>query len=121
MSSSYEHVAEDSVNVDPSPATERNRTAASRAADRYVKRIKYGNIPSSCAFNRTCPQLSWLFEVVFDYGEGHSSENPPDDAEDVFSRQLPSRRPSPGRFGRIHFHAIAHASRYEPTGSASAC
>jgi hypothetical protein len=66
----YEYAAEDSAGVDTSLAHERNRTAASRSANRYLKRVRYGNQPS----RRIQPDLSlttWLFTLVFDYGEGH--------------------------------------------------
>jgi RHS repeat-associated protein len=55
---------------------ERNRSDTSRSANRYLKRIKYGNRkPNRDAktWKATDPtQLTdWMFEVVFDYGEGH--------------------------------------------------
>ena len=79
----YEYVAEDSANVDLSQSTERNRTALARSANRYVKRIKYGNVPSLLAQpNNT--KLTWLFEVVFDYGEGHYQPRPPNSQGQVF-------------------------------------
>src|SRR5262249_27803178 len=63
----------DSANVGSGAANERNRTASSRSANRYLKRIRYGNTPS-----RLDPQytagVTWHFEVVLDYGEGHYSE-----------------------------------------------
>ena len=39
----YEYVAEDSAGVDTALPSERNRTARSRSANRYLKRIRYGN------------------------------------------------------------------------------
>src|SRR5262249_788510 len=39
----YEYKAEDTNGVDLSQAHEHNRTAASRSANRYLKRIRYGN------------------------------------------------------------------------------
>jgi RHS repeat-associated protein len=80
----YEYVPEDSSNVDLSQANERNRTAATRAANRYLKRIKYGNVPP-LAPQGDIGQLSWLFEVVFDYGEGHYGEKAPDAHGSVFA------------------------------------
>jgi Salmonella virulence plasmid 65kDa B protein len=39
----YEYKAENTQNIDLSLVQERNRTDATRAANRYLKRIKYGN------------------------------------------------------------------------------
>src|SRR5690606_10723397 len=56
----------------------RNRNPQTRSANRYLKRIRYGNQVSRLLQ----PDLSlatWLFEVVFDYGE-HTTDAPtPDD------------------------------------------
>ena len=63
---------------DLAQAHERNRTDATRAANRYLKRIQYGNrhavLARSCRLHlrRRC-RAEWLFEVVFDYGE-HDSD-----------------------------------------------
>jgi RHS repeat-associated protein len=63
----YEHAAENAGNVDRNQANERNRL---RTANRYLKRIRYGNRVSRL----TQPDLtlaSWMFEVIFDYDEAH--------------------------------------------------
>jgi RHS repeat-associated protein len=73
----YEYVAEDSSNIDLAQANERNRSDSSRAANRYLKRIRYGNAVSTIA-QPDLSQLSWLFEAVFDYGENHSTPLPTD-------------------------------------------
>jgi RHS repeat-associated protein len=68
----YEYAAENDAGVDRTLVNERNRT---RAANRYLKRVKYGNRVSRLVQ----PDLSlatWLFEVVFDYDEGHYEELP---------------------------------------------
>ena len=68
----YEYAAENDAGVDRMLANERNR---SRTANRYLKRVKYGNRVSRLVQ----PDLSlaiWLFEVVFDYDEGHYEEIP---------------------------------------------
>ena len=79
----YEYEAETSANVDLSQSAERNRTPAGRAVNQYVKRIKYGNTPS--LLTTPIAQLQWLFEVVFDYGEGHYAPQPPDANGQVFA------------------------------------
>jgi RHS repeat-associated protein len=85
----YEYVAEDGKKIDLSKANERNRL---RIANRYVKRIKYGNRrplllditnPSFRKPHTEKPDFSsvnWLFEVVFDYGEGHYNVVPFDES-----------------------------------------
>jgi RHS repeat-associated protein len=76
----YEYKAENQENVDLSQAHERNRTPASRAAQRYPKRIHYGNRVSRLVQPDLSPDDDWMFEVVFDYGE-HDAEAPmPEDA-----------------------------------------
>ncbi len=77
----YTYKAEDSAGVDPALAHERNRDDASRAANRYLKRITYGNRTPCQPGEDLALRDDWLFEVVFDYGEGHYTELPPD-AED---------------------------------------
>ncbi len=80
----YEYRQEDDTGVDLMQANERNR---SRTANRYIKRIRYGN-QSTLLINGRRPiflsaaQLEaahWLFEVVFDYGEDHYQRVPLDD------------------------------------------
>ena len=70
----YDYAAEDAVGVDQTQANERNR---GRTADRYLKRVKYGNRVSRFVQ----PDLStatWCFELVFDYEEGHYDDLPLD-------------------------------------------
>ncbi len=80
----YEYKAEDSSGIDPSLAHEGNRTPMSRSANRYIKRIRYGNRTPLLDGNGHRPLfltesqingVEWLFEVVFDYGE-HDQEIP---------------------------------------------
>ena len=80
----YEYKPEGSAGVDLSQTNERNRTDKSRSANRYLKRIKYGN-KRPVEHDSDLPQefredlserTDWLFEVVFDYEEGHYEELP---------------------------------------------
>jgi hypothetical protein len=70
----YRYVAENDEKVDTQLVNERNRV---RSANRYLKRIRYGNRTPNRDPNgkATDPGLlpadTWMFEVVFDYGEGH--------------------------------------------------
>lgn len=75
----YRYAAEDSRGVDGSQAHEANRTGQGRSAQRYLKRILYGNRVSRLV-EPDPAQAEWLFEVVFDYGEGHIELVPPDPA-----------------------------------------
>lgn len=83
----YEYVAENDDNVDLSHVNERNRV---RSANRYLKYLRYGNRqpllidPTLTSFRQIhvpAPDFSsagWMFEAVFDYGEGHYQEMPAD-------------------------------------------
>lgn len=66
----YEYAPESGDNVDRVQANERNRV---RTANRYLKRIHYGNRVSRLIQ----PDLTlalWMFELVFDYHEAHYEE-----------------------------------------------
>jgi RHS repeat-associated protein len=70
----YGYQGENSDAIDLSQAHERNRTEQTRAANRYLKRIKYGNrTPYYPILGENQPHTplpsEWLFEVVFDYGD----------------------------------------------------
>lgn len=67
--------AEHSVGIDLSQAHEQNRTPQSRATNRYLKRIQYGNQTPRQANEDLRLRKDWMFEVVFDYGE-HDRTNP---------------------------------------------
>lgn len=76
----YGYKEENSDGVDLSQAHERNRADQTRAANRYLKRIKYGNrTPYHPIFAEDQPLTplpsEWLFEAVFDYGE-HDPDTP---------------------------------------------
>jgi RHS repeat-associated protein len=72
----YEYAAENDANIDLDCVNEQNRI---RTANRYLKRIKYGNQVSRL-IEPDLSQAQWLFEVVFDYGEGHFENIPLDPA-----------------------------------------
>jgi hypothetical protein len=75
----YEYKPEDSENVNLTQANERNRTPLARSANRYIKRIFYGNrvpyLPDLTAAAEPSLPIDWCFELVFDYGE-HTLEKP---------------------------------------------
>lgn len=66
----FEYATENDEGIDLSQANERNRV---RTANRYLKQIRYGNRESRFA-QPDLTAMSWLFEVVFDYGEDHYEE-----------------------------------------------
>ncbi|MFT6046155.1 MAG: RHS repeat-associated protein [Arenicella sp.] len=70
----YEYKSEDSSNVGLFQPHERHRSELSRTANRYIKRVKYGNetpyfpnLEPNLPINK--PSENWFFELVFDYGE----------------------------------------------------
>ncbi len=70
----YEYAAENDDSVDRTQPSERNRA---RGAGRYLKRVKYGNRVSRL-LEPDLTAASWLFELVFDYDEGHYETLAPD-------------------------------------------
>jgi len=97
----YQYVPEDDTGVNRSSANETNPNRV-RTANRYLKRIKYGNqtpllidstLPSFRTSHLHAPdftadgadaQWKWMFEVVFDYGEGHYAADPPNEQGQQF-------------------------------------
>jgi len=91
----YRYKAEDGLGVDLGNANERNRGApndARRTANRYIKRIHYGNrtplldnaghrprFLDKAQLDTQIANAGWMFEVVFDYGEHDISAPTPDD------------------------------------------
>jgi RHS repeat-associated protein len=90
----YEYKREDGSGVDLTRACERNRGSGNdprRNANRYLKRIRYGNrepllndIGRRPRFLADLPETrvadaGWMFEVVFDYGEHDAKAPTPDD------------------------------------------
>ncbi|MFN0088302.1 MAG: SpvB/TcaC N-terminal domain-containing protein [Blastocatellia bacterium] len=93
----YEYTGEDSENVDLSQVHERNRTTRSRSANRYPKRIRYGNRISHL-IQPDLSQTDWHFEIVFDYDEGHYEASPPgEDARQFVEAGIAETRAWPAR------------------------
>jgi RHS repeat-associated protein len=77
----YEYKAEDLVGVSQSDPAEASRWAA-RPANAYLKRIHYGSTAPLATRNPAYGDLAgltWLFELVFDYGE-HTTDLPAETA-----------------------------------------
>ncbi|MBA2748696.1 MAG: toxin [Tatlockia sp.] len=84
----YTYETENDKGVSFSAAHEANRMQQGRSTNRYLKRIKYGNLKSRLV-ELNLSQEEWMFEIVFDYGE-HSQNNPaPNDAGDWLCRKDP--------------------------------
>ncbi|MDH3445939.1 MAG: toxin, partial [Deltaproteobacteria bacterium] len=99
----YRYKPEDSDEVNLSQVHEANRSDTTRSANRYLKRIRYGNHapyfpelkddkpwPSPPGANTENGSEDWFFEVVLDYEDGHYSEDAPDGEGRVFARALPA-------------------------------
>ena len=75
----YDHAAEDGAGVETGAAHEANRTAPDRAAQGYLKTVRYGNVtpyyPVWTAAEQTALPADWMFTVVLDYGD-HTSVPP---------------------------------------------
>jgi hypothetical protein len=97
----YEYAAENDVGVDLATPSERSRI---RTANRYPKRISYGNRrplliePDKPSFRRSHLEpidrdlAQWMFEVVFDYGEDHCHDEQRDDERRVTCLTSPACR-----------------------------
>lgn len=75
-----EYRREDSRGVDATAVQERHRTEDSRAVNLYPARIRYGNRRSNLDDGRPGDPAGiddWMFELVFDYGEGRAQELEP--------------------------------------------
>jgi hypothetical protein len=70
---SYEYKPEDSTGVDQTQSNERNRTDATRSANRYIKHVFYGNrtpyFPKLSAESAVALPSDWMFELVFEHVE----------------------------------------------------
>ncbi len=77
----YRYRKEDSRGIAPGQACETNRTPTQRSANRYLKRIQYGNPPPGYlpTLDPTAPEVplpsTWMFELVLDYGD-HAGQAP---------------------------------------------
>ena len=77
----YEYKPEDIGGVDTTAPQEQARLDPALQAMRYLKRIRYGASAPWRATDAMPANLTWLFEVVLDYGEHVSVGGLPDPAE----------------------------------------
>ena len=96
----YHYKAENSDGVDLSQANERNRTDETRSANRYLKRIYYGNRepylpkltptdwPQPAGPDSVDNAPNYFFEVVFDYDDGHYPNETTDADGRVFANPV---------------------------------
>lgn len=82
----YKYKEEDSANVPVWSANELNRTPRTRSTNRYLKSIQYGNrLPNrdsawAATDSFALPDATWMFQLVFDYGEHDLDKPTPTDA-----------------------------------------
>ncbi len=69
----YKYKPDDSAGIDLSQVHEKNRSPEIRGTYRYLKRILYGNTVSHLV-KPDLSDMTWLFEVVFDYGEHYAED-----------------------------------------------
>ncbi|MEO0987420.1 MAG: SpvB/TcaC N-terminal domain-containing protein [Cyanobacteria bacterium J06639_14] len=75
----YSYKPEDSEGIDTTQAHEHHRTLERRAANRYLKRIQYGNRTPRQPQEDLGQRTDWLFQVVFDFGEHDLAAPTPDE------------------------------------------
>ncbi|MCW5801284.1 MAG: hypothetical protein KIT31_02645 [Deltaproteobacteria bacterium] len=91
----YDYVAEDGENVDLSRACEAGRSAAARSANRYLKRVRYGNRTSRLV-SPDLAGMDWMFELVMDFGDHDDEEPTPTPTRTWFARPDPFSTSRPG-------------------------
>jgi RHS repeat-associated protein len=105
----YDYVAENAAGVDLTQAHESNRSDVGRSAGQYLKRIRYGNTPSRL-IQSDLAHLGWLFEVVFDYDDGHYQALP----HDAQGREFAQASPAPSRAWSVRQDPFSsHRSGFE--------
>ena len=98
----YEYKPENGAAIDLSQAHERNRgdrNSSLRKVNRYLKHVRYGNRTTllddlghrpSLVDQETWKNVDWMFEVIFDYDEGHVPNTLPDPDQCHYSELLPT-------------------------------
>ncbi|MDR3736355.1 MAG: SpvB/TcaC N-terminal domain-containing protein, partial [Acidobacteriaceae bacterium] len=109
----YEYAAENGANVDIDSPSEAHRF---RIANRYLKRIFYGNrtplYPAGQIYGPCAADSAWMFEVDFDYGEGHYTELENDGAGNGLVRAS-SSCPEPANWPVRHDPFSSYRSGFE--------
>jgi RHS repeat-associated protein len=77
----YEYAHENDNGIDLTRPSERRR---SRSANRYLKRIRYGNRRPLARNLEGLETADWMFEIVFDYGDEPHEELDPKAYHDTF-------------------------------------
>ena len=97
----YKYKGENSDGIDVTQVHEKNRTSSGRSANRYPKRILYGNRTPNrdpTTWQATdpvqLPDSTWMFEAVFDYEDGHYQEQQPDANKRIFAQATISLPPN---------------------------
>jgi hypothetical protein len=85
----YRYKPEDDSGIDRAASWERNRLIAGQFAQRYLRKIQYGNRTPRIASEDLARRMDWLFEVVFDYGEHDTTVPTTNEIRDWPVRQDP--------------------------------
>ena len=105
----YDYKPEDSAGIDPAWVFEANRRPADRGANRYLKRIRYGN-RTPAPPERTCTSRTT--------GSSRSSSTT---ASTTPTTPTPARNQAVGCVAATRSPPVGPASRSAPTGSANGC
>jgi len=93
----YRYIGHENIHIDTTATWESNRLPQSRLANRYLKRILYGNrkpfLPSLNPANLSLeePTEDWMFEAVFDYGDHNLDAPLPQPDQATPNPQWPAR------------------------------
>ncbi|MGE5465525.1 MAG: SpvB/TcaC N-terminal domain-containing protein, partial [Syntrophothermus sp.] len=87
----YRYEAENSNNI-TSQINEKNRNDLTRSANHYLKRIFYGNCIPHQPGEELSQRKDWLFEVVFDYEDGHYEIMPLDAEKRQYVRAFKDKK-----------------------------
>jgi RHS repeat-associated protein len=83
----YDYKAENTEGVDLNQPNERYRPFENHFTERYLKRVRYGNTSSHSTTDYN--SISYLFEVVFDYGDHHRESPTPQECQPWKARMDP--------------------------------
>jgi RHS repeat-associated protein len=98
----YQYKPDNSDNVDTAAPNEANRAPQARTANRYPKRIRYGNQTPRVPGENLHARTDWMFEVVFDYGEHNPTTPTPQEDGPWLCRRDPFSTYKPGFELRIY-------------------
>ena len=133
----YRYKAEDGLGADLGKAHERNRgkpDEARRTANRYLKRIYYGNRTplldqaghrprwlDKPQIDAQIASAGWMFEAVFDYGDHDPAVPMPNDDQDKNEAGLPRYPWQPRRGPLLHLSPRLRGPHHPPLPAGARC